>query len=505
MSQETHPIVLRFASMFPHAISGYQMHMGRNGGDLGHCDPDKPQPRIIHGDAFWANRLLEEIAVWRAENHAAKLEYHKRRGDRAALKQALHEGAPEPWARNTKGPLREVILTANKKWFEDETSKNGKHPAMSKSEKEQLFEKHALAWLTKEFGDDFVHARADEDETTYHIHAVIMPRGQKQQFGTTCRMLLPSVHSILGYYERAQTSVGEWFSDIGLRRGTRYREEVQKAVENGQEKPKKPRHMPAHVWRELEKKRLAEKDKEQAEIDKRQAESAAQQKATGERQAETARQQAEAQMVLGQRAEQQDRRDESLDSREAVAKRVEDVNARQRADLQRQRADIQTGVEHLASEKAAFQEEKKVVANSKMSAAAVIAFVDAVAADEVTETGDVDPQWQRVTPQMRASAGYRRIQAAYLAMRARVRQKAQQDADVVAQKKMAREIADIGEAKALLGKIVGSIPDAMKQRIKPVFDDLTKVLFRLGVRSSDAPSDGPKRSIPRRGDDDQSR
>jgi len=145
------------------------------------------------------------------------------------LEKRIAEGPRDPWRGKKHGPLREVILTANAEYFDsDPLSIFGEDDNGT----EEQFEDRAVNWLRREFGDDVIHARADLDEKAYHIHAIIMPRatvemtrtnkktGEKRVIATR-KMLQPAKFDILRYYELAQDSVGEFFGDLGLKRGER--------------------------------------------------------------------------------------------------------------------------------------------------------------------------------------------------------------------------------------------------------------------------------------------
>ncbi len=81
-----------------------------------------------------------------------------------------------------------MILTANKAFF-------GTYPTGAL---EAQFEKRAVTWLRETFDADVIHARADHDEATFHIHAIIMPV-VKTRDGR--RMLQPSKHEVIKHYE----------------------------------------------------------------------------------------------------------------------------------------------------------------------------------------------------------------------------------------------------------------------------------------------------------------
>ena len=184
MASKKYPVVLRFEGMDPSDIGGYEAHRTRRGGDLGHVDPDKPAPRRLLGTETWAQEALAEIALMKIQTFAAELDDLDRRNRRKDLAKRNIEGPRDPWRASRHGPMRELILTANKEWFEHtETSDE-----MFNTAREQQFEKRAVEWLKDNFGDDVIHARADIDEQAYHIHAVIMPRATVRKYGTECRV-----------------------------------------------------------------------------------------------------------------------------------------------------------------------------------------------------------------------------------------------------------------------------------------------------------------------------
>ncbi|MCP4824056.1 MAG: Pre (Mob) type recombination enzyme, partial [Shimia sp.] len=171
--------------------------------------------RLIGGED-WAQRAIAEIDDMRVENFAKELEGLKKRRRKAELVKRVVEGPKDPWRGTRHGPLREVIITAHQDWFASIDLRN--MDDLFGESREERFEQKALAWLKDSFGEDVIHARADLDETTYHIHAIVMPRCESKDGR---KMLQPSKHPLIKDYEKAQDSVGEWFSELGLKRGER--------------------------------------------------------------------------------------------------------------------------------------------------------------------------------------------------------------------------------------------------------------------------------------------
>lgn len=275
MVQKTHPVVLRFKSMFPNSIRGFEMHLERAGGDLGHVDASKSHlnQRLI-GSENWAREVSAEIAEMRLHNHNLDLETLKKRRRTAQHKRRIAEGPADPWRKTAEGPLREVILTANAEWFKQPMERYFVEIGVTR---EDAFAHIATEWLKKTFGDDCVHAHADLDETAFHIHAIIVPRTVIQRKEGVRRMLQPSIYDELRDYRLAQDSVGAFFQEkgLGLTRGERRKEALFKAVKANEEVrekmktgaateadlvplPERRRHVSCKKWREQEERRIAD-------------------------------------------------------------------------------------------------------------------------------------------------------------------------------------------------------------------------------------------------------
>ncbi len=168
--------------------------------------------------------------------------------------------------------MREIILTANKDWFADFDFEN--YDDVFGESREARFEVLAVSWLKEHFGEDLVHARADLDEQAYHIHAVVLPRTETKD--GRC-MLQPSKHEMIRNYEAAQDSVGEWFEELGLKRGEQRAKAIREArahnrkLREGEEPVEVPEHR-EHVspadWRKEQERKLAEKEKAVAKKEK---------------------------------------------------------------------------------------------------------------------------------------------------------------------------------------------------------------------------------------------
>lgn len=263
--EEPFAIVMRMAGLRPENLIGYEFHRQRRGGDQSNIDPTRSHlNRRLIGPENWADLALAEIAEMRLENFANELKSLERRRRKTEKERRFAEGPRDPWVASRHGPMREIILTANRAWFE----------AVGEGS-EARFEERAIAWLTEHFGEDCVHARADLDEEAYHIHAVIIPR-TKTKDGR--RMLQPSKHPMIRSYEDAQDSVGEWFAELGLvrgekraaairdatRRNARIREDAAAGVPDvllsiEVEVPKRRQHVSPRKWREAQEAKIAKR------------------------------------------------------------------------------------------------------------------------------------------------------------------------------------------------------------------------------------------------------
>ncbi|GGE62913.1 plasmid recombination protein [Actibacterium pelagium] len=274
MTKETkHPVVMRMQGMFPNDLGGYEKHRTREGGDLGHVDRERSsRNQLLVGGDDWARQVREEIEEMTAHNYALELERLRKRRRKAEAKKRIVEGPRDPWRNTRHGPMREITLTANKEWFADFDFES--YDDVFGENREARFEALAVSLLKEHFGDDLVHARADRDEQAYHIHAVVLPRSETKD---RRRMLQPSKHEMIRNYEAAQDSVGEWFEELGLKRGEQRAKAIREAREHnrklreGEEPINVPEHR-EHVspadWRKEQERKLAEKDKAVAKKEK---------------------------------------------------------------------------------------------------------------------------------------------------------------------------------------------------------------------------------------------
>ncbi len=276
--EPAYPIVCRFEDLRPEQLPGYEAHRLRKGGELSHVDPARSHlNRPLLGEVGWVNRALDEIDEMKVANFESELDGLRRRRRKKELQARILEGPRDPWRPSKHGPMREVILTANREWFDGDIDAFLGDPVNQRVDE---FQACAISWLKFHFGADVIHARADLDETAYHIHAVIMPRAvvpviHKGKTTGERRMLQPSVHPMIRDYEMAQTNVGAWFSSVGLVRGERRKEAWRQAVLVGETPEPKVQHKRCSTWRkeqDMARVKASEKNATKAgELERREA------------------------------------------------------------------------------------------------------------------------------------------------------------------------------------------------------------------------------------------
>lgn len=275
-ARSEYPVVMRMQGLWPENLGGFEKHRLRTGGDLGHVDPAlSGRNQRLLGEENWAQSVYQEIRRMKLENHKKETEKLLKRRRTAELQRRLVEGPRDPWRATRSGPMREVILTAHADWFKIE---DGDPFSEGYETREVAFQRLAVEWLRKTFGDDCVHARADRDEKTFHIHAVILPRTVTPDGR---RMLQPSKHAVIRDYEEGQNDVGAWFAaaGIGLTRGERRKDAVRNAIlhneklrtdqgegrrldETGQPLPKYRQHVSPRKWRAAQECKLVAREAE---------------------------------------------------------------------------------------------------------------------------------------------------------------------------------------------------------------------------------------------------
>lgn len=118
-SERQYPIVLRFKPMFPHDIAGYALHAERKGRGSKHSESGMAMANRLNliGEPDWRERFNERYELARLSNFAEELEALEALGHKKDWADRADAGPLDPWKASKQGPLREVIITANKGWF----------------------------------------------------------------------------------------------------------------------------------------------------------------------------------------------------------------------------------------------------------------------------------------------------------------------------------------------------------------------------------------------------
>ncbi|WP_375263410.1 hypothetical protein [Palleronia sp.] len=262
--KKKHPIVFRFASVFPAALARIEMHAKRSGGPLENIELRFTRRNKVYVGPTFAKEMRAEIRAMKQQNldeEVAACRARKRSKQAAAREEA---GLINPWHGNSQGPIREAIVTAHWEYFEAEdrshpadllttygVKKNGEEVVhiLSKT-KIAAFEKATLAFFEQYFPGSVRHLRMDLDEEAPHFHAVIFETAEKtNKTRGTQRLVQPSAHPLLADYELLQDVAGEHYFSIGLVRGQKHAQEVREAKESELPLPDALRHVPPREYR----------------------------------------------------------------------------------------------------------------------------------------------------------------------------------------------------------------------------------------------------------------
>ena len=167
---DTAPIVLRFASLFPRDLKRRDMHGKRKGGDLSHIREDMTGLNYTWvGEEGWIDQLhrtIAEVADYNLEN---EVEAREKKGRWKEAEDVRKRGLVDPWKFTREGPLREGILTVNKRWF------GGTGIEDWDPERVAMFLDRAVAFLEKHFpGGQLVEVESHVDEEAFHFHLMVV-------------------------------------------------------------------------------------------------------------------------------------------------------------------------------------------------------------------------------------------------------------------------------------------------------------------------------------------
>lgn len=175
------------------ALKAHARHERREIGDLSHIDPDKTQENV----AFGLDRCPEKAVKQYIDKRGAKIDKRNER------------------------PITRLILSASPEYFRpgaaDEAGTYDRSRVLA-------WTRETTLWLRKEFGSDAVHIALHLEETTPHIHAVVVPTYIKQT--KRRRVVQVSHHKHRAFsgersYEGCQDRYAEAVSGLGINRGER--------------------------------------------------------------------------------------------------------------------------------------------------------------------------------------------------------------------------------------------------------------------------------------------
>lgn len=175
------------------ALKAHARHERREIGDRSHTDPRKKHLNSFVG----LDPCPETAAKIYLERNKAKID-----------------------ARNEK-PFTRLVLSASPQYFRpSDVDKKGAY----EPERVKPWVKETLVWLRKEFGDDAVHIALHRDESTVHIHALIVPTYVKETKRRRTVQVSHHKHPAftgLRSYEGCQDRYAEAMKGLGIQRGER--------------------------------------------------------------------------------------------------------------------------------------------------------------------------------------------------------------------------------------------------------------------------------------------
>lgn len=175
------------------ALKAHAKHERREIGDRSHTDPSKTPRNLAAG----LDKCPEE-----------------------AVKEYLGQTGAKIDKRNEK-PFTRLLLSASPEYFRPGRAGQGGSYDLAQM---KAWTKTSTAWLRKEFGSDLIHVALHLDETTPHIHAVVVPTYEKKTKRRTVRQVSHHKHPAFAgekSYEACHDRYAAAVRDLGIRRGER--------------------------------------------------------------------------------------------------------------------------------------------------------------------------------------------------------------------------------------------------------------------------------------------
>jgi hypothetical protein len=242
----------------PEQLKMMQKHHKRDGKDTEHCDPRRfSMNEVIHGNRdTWADDFISEVEHAKELNTRHEVDALNRRGRRKEAARRRAKGGQEPWKESgTLGPVRSIVLTANAEFFRQAGFEEFEGADFRDPAKVEAFKHAAVAYLDKEIGREHcLFMTFETDEKAPHIHAYYACWNEKEtKTKGIQRILQPTDMRHFRNAEKAQDSVAEWFSHMGLVRGAKTAEKRRQAKKEGKMPPEKRKHMAPWQWRQAER------------------------------------------------------------------------------------------------------------------------------------------------------------------------------------------------------------------------------------------------------------
>ncbi|MDW4496573.1 hypothetical protein R5H30_01160 [Sulfitobacter sp. D35] len=180
-------VVMRMQPMNPEDVYGLIWHGERHSEDQrSHIvEAKKHLKHTMIGDEDVSKKIKKRTREMAKHNRRSSLLRRKFRTKKDFDDAVINTPLENPWRKNTKskGPLREGIISVNRKFFEaDETTKEKDRIEFLDDsgdlvthdvEKYRQFYTATKRYLNETFGDDCVYARFDGDEMSGHVHFLI--------------------------------------------------------------------------------------------------------------------------------------------------------------------------------------------------------------------------------------------------------------------------------------------------------------------------------------------
>lgn len=130
--------------------------------------------------------------------------------------------------KRNETPITRLLLSASPEYFRPGRADQGGEFDRSRL---RPWVRESINWLRKEFGEDVVHISTHLDETTPHIHAIVVPTYDKKTKRRVVKQVSHHKHpafSGLNSYELLHDRYGDAVNALEIQRGDRLPDELRK-------------------------------------------------------------------------------------------------------------------------------------------------------------------------------------------------------------------------------------------------------------------------------------